>query len=338
MNVGGRLMLRHGDVVREVETPGYTMFSHLSITNKDSIYCIGQGPRKSSSILKIDVAYKKDPSSITVIRESRNSTEIDAMDISEPANINFESNGVKVSAWFYKPKNRSYIENVSTLPPVLVLGHYGPTAYASNVFDIKKQFFTSRGFAVLDINYRGSTGFGSSFRHMFVNFLIFQCMLKNQWGIVDRDDIINGTKAIIERGLVDKDRVCIMGSSAGGYLVLASLIHSDIFKAAVSIYGVADLVGLAKDTHKFEKGYNEILIGKYPEDEHIYKERSPINHIHKIKTPIAFLHGKEDTVVPVQQSIDMYERLKMEGVTTALMTFESESLFQHLEWDIFQMF
>ncbi|KIH57814.1 hypothetical protein ANCDUO_11990, partial [Ancylostoma duodenale] len=108
------------------------------------------------------------------------------------------------------------------------------------------------------------------------------------------------------------------------YLVLSTLIHSDVFKAAVSVYGVADLIGLAKDTHKFERGYNEVLIGKYPEEEQIYKDRSPINHIDRLQTPIAFLHGKEDTVVPVSQSVEMYDKLREKGVTTALMLFDDE--------------
>ncbi|VDM52747.1 unnamed protein product [Angiostrongylus costaricensis] len=175
----------------------------------------------------------------------------------------------------------------------MLLGHGGPTSEAVNTLDLKKQFFTSRGFAILDVNYRGSTGFGTDFRNM----------LKRQWGVVDRDDMIAAARSLIARGLVDKDKVCILGSSAGGYLVLSVLIHSDIFKAAVSIYGVADLVGLAKDTHKFERGYNEVLIGKYPEEEDVYNE---------------------DTVVPMSQSLEMYYKLRTKGVTTALMLFDGE--------------
>ncbi|KAJ1347935.1 hypothetical protein KIN20_003122 [Parelaphostrongylus tenuis] len=174
-------------------------------------------------------------------------------------------------------ENRNFVGPSGKLPPVLLLGHGGPTAAAVNTLDLKKQFFTSRGFAVLDVNYRGSTGFGTDFRNM----------LKRQWGVVDRDDMIAAAHSVITRRLVDEDKVCILGSSAGGYLLLSVLIHSDIFKAAVSIYGVADLVGLAKDTHKFERGYNEVLIGKYPEEEDVYSDRSPINHIDRLETPIA---------------------------------------------------
>ncbi|KAK6057626.1 peptidase, S9A/B/C family, catalytic domain protein [Cooperia oncophora] len=313
MNVNGRLMLRRELAVREVPTPGFTMFSHLSITEADVVYAIASGPKKASCVLRIDVS-KEEEAVIDVVRTAREDSDLDALDISEPEHLEFQSDGVPVSAWFYKPKNRHFNGPAAMLPPVLLLGHGGPTAVAGNSLDLKKQFFTSRGFAVLDVNYRGSTGFGTNFRNM----------LKHQWGVVDRDDMIAAARSVIARRLVDGQKVCIQGSSAGGYLVLSALIHSDVFKAAVCSYGVADLVGLAKDTHKFERGYNETLIGKYPEEEQIYKERSPIYHVDRLQTPIAFLHGKEDTVVPVSQSVEMYDKLRQKGVTTALMLFDDE--------------
>uniref|UniRef100_A0A158PCB5 Peptidase_S9 domain-containing protein n=1 Tax=Angiostrongylus cantonensis TaxID=6313 RepID=A0A158PCB5_ANGCA len=226
MNVNGRLMYRRDCSVREIPTPGYTEFSHLSITQGDIVYTISAGPKKASCVLRIDLSKEDQDPSISVVRTARDDNDLEELDISEPELIEFQSDGVAVFAWFYKPK----------LPPVLLLGHGGPTSEAVNTLDLKKQFFTSRGFAVLDVNYRGSTGFGTAFRNM----------LKRQWGIVDRDDMIAAARSVIARRLVDEDKVCILGSSAGGYLVLSVLIHSDIFKAAVSIYGVADLVGLAK--------------------------------------------------------------------------------------------
>ncbi|KJH41279.1 peptidase, S9A/B/C family, catalytic domain protein [Dictyocaulus viviparus] len=312
MNVNGHLMYRRECSVREIPTPGYTVFSHLSITDDNIVYVISAGPKKSSCILQIDLSAEDEPPSITVVRTARDDKDLEELDISEPELFKFQSDGVSVSGWFYKPKNRNFIGPSNEKPPVLLLGHGGPTGAAVNTLDLKKQFFTSRGFCVLDVNYRGSTGFGTNYRNM----------LKRQWGVVDRDDMIAAAHAAIDRGLVDNKKVCILGSSAGGYLVLSVLIHSHVFKAAVSIYGVADLIGLAKDTHKFERGYNEVLIGKYPEDEELYKERSPINHIDRLQTPIAFLHGKEDTVVPVRQSIEMYEKLRNKGVMTALMLFD----------------
>ncbi|KHJ74961.1 peptidase, S9A/B/C family, catalytic domain protein [Oesophagostomum dentatum] len=298
MNVGGRLMYRRDCSVRTIHTPGYTVFSHLSITQADIVYAIAAGPRKASCILTIDLSKEDQDPTITVVRTARDDKELESLDISEPERIEFQSDGIPVSAWFYMPKNRNYIGPPGALPPVLLLGHGGPTGIASDALDLKKQFFTSRGFAVLDA--------------------------QRPMGVVDRDDMIAAARSVIARRLVDPEKVCIMGSSAGGYLVLSALLHSDVFKAAVSIYGVADLVGLAKDTHKFERGYNEVLIGKYPEEEQIYKERSPINHIDRLQTPIAFLHGKEDTVVPVSQSVEMYDKLRQKGVTTALMLFDDE--------------
>ncbi|EYC04575.1 hypothetical protein Y032_0087g2090 [Ancylostoma ceylanicum] len=314
MNVGGRLMYKQNGHVRTIPTPEYTVFSHLSITQGNVVYTIAAGPRKASCILRIDLSKEDQDPAITVVRTARDDADLESLDISEPERIEFQSDGVPVSAWFYTPKNRNFTGPPGALPPVLLLGHSGPTGIATDALDLKKQFFTSRGFAVLDVNYRGSTGFGTSFRNM----------LKGQWGVVDRDDMIAAARSLIARRLVDADKVCIYGSSAGGYLVLSALIHSDVFKAAVSVYGVADLVGLVKDTHKFERGYNEVLIGKYPEEEQIYKDRSPINHIDRLQTPIAFLHGKEDTVVPVSQSVEMYDKLREKGVTTALMLFDDE--------------
>ncbi|VDP32598.1 unnamed protein product [Heligmosomoides polygyrus] len=305
MNVNGRLMLRRDCFVREVPTPGYTVFSHLSITQSDVIYAIASGPKKASCVLRIDVSNEGQEPVISVVRTARDDKDIDALDISEPEHLEFQSDGVPISAWFYKPKNRNYTAPAGTLPPVVVMGHGGPTAIALDCFDLKKQFFTSRGFAVLD-----------KLIHLF--------MLKRQWGVVDRDDMIAAARSAIARRLVDSEKVCIVGSSAGGYLVLSALIHSDVFKAAVCLYGVADLVGLAKDTHKFERGYNEQLIGRYPEEEAVYKERSPISHVDRLATPIAFIHGKEDTVVPVSQSIEMHEKLRQKGITTALMLFDDE--------------
>lgn len=193
---------------------------------------------------------------------------------------------------FYQ--NRLY-ESPNELPPCLILGHGGPTGYASPTLDMKKQYFTSRGFAVLDVNvcsslfmcyfyqYRGSSGYGSKFRHA----------LKGQWGVVDRDDILAAIDAVAASGLVDGSRICVMGSSAGGFLVLACLLHSQRIHAGVCTYAVSDLIRLAEvwkeedlesvqDTHKFEKGYNEALLGKLPEQKDIYLERSPIVHVHKV--------------------------------------------------------
>uniref|UniRef100_A0A8R1DYR7 Peptidase_S9 domain-containing protein n=1 Tax=Caenorhabditis japonica TaxID=281687 RepID=A0A8R1DYR7_CAEJA len=314
MNANGILYVRTGDDTVEIPTAGYTVFQYLSLDpNGSELFAIASGPKRASSVISIDLSNKDFP--LKVHRESRDSAEIDALEISEPEEIVFNSDGVTVSGYFYPPKNSAYSAPPGSLPPVLLLGHSGPTAPAQDSLDFKKQFFTSRGVAVFDVNYRGSTGFGTDFRRM----------LYKNCGIVDRNDVLNGAKALIEQGRVDADKVVISGSSAGGYLLLSCLISPDnIIKAAVSIYGVADLLALDEDTHKLEQYYNEMLIGKYPEEAAVYQERSPIYHIDKIETPIAFLHGKEDTVVPVKQSITMYEKISARGITTALQLYDGE--------------
>lgn len=140
------------------------------------------------------------------------------------------------------------------------MGHGGPTCSARPILDLRKQFFTSRGFAIFDVDYRGSTGYGTRFRNL----------LRKQNGVADRDDMINGARMLISTGRVDSERICITGSSAGGLLLLNCLVASDIFKAAVSTCGVADIGALAAITEKFERHYNEVLIGKYPEEEALY--------------------------------------------------------------------
>uniref|UniRef100_A0A183C2F5 aldehyde dehydrogenase (NAD(+)) n=1 Tax=Globodera pallida TaxID=36090 RepID=A0A183C2F5_GLOPA len=176
------------------------------------------------------------------------------------------------------------------------------------------QYFTSRGFAVFDINYRGSSGFGREFRNS----------LLGQWGVADRDDLISGAKCLVTSGLVDPSRLCIMGSSAGGFTVLSVLTHSDAFAAGVSLYGVSDLEELFKTTHKFERGNTERLIADFPEGIQTYHDRSPIHNCDRINKPVAFLHGTDDKVVPVAQSEALYEALKAKGTPTLLKLFPGE--------------
>ncbi|CAI4229056.1 unnamed protein product [Auanema sp. JU1783] len=306
------IYLQRGEAIIDLETEGYNTFSHVSLIDNNMMCCIASGPAKPSTLLRVN--FTRRPILTDVIRTSVDDGLINPEDISLPKTIKFKSDGFDVTGYFYAPTNSKYTGEEGVLPPVILLGHGGPTAAANQGIDLRKQYFTSRGFAIYDVNYRGSTGDGSQFRNS----------LKSKWGVVDRDDMILAAQMLVEKKLVNPDQVCIKGSSAGGYLLLSCIQHSDVFKAAVSLYGVADLIGLVKDTHKFEKGYNITLLGKFPEEIKTYEERSPINHIDKIQCPIAFMHGKEDTVVPVSQSVEMYEKLKARGVTTALMLFENE--------------
>lgn len=189
-----------------------------------------------------------------------------------------------------------------------------PTGAASMTFNPSIQYWTSRGFAILDVDYGGSTGYGKLYRRR----------LRGKWGIVDVDDVCNGAKYLADKGLADPDRLCIDGGSAGGFTTLAALAFRDVFKAGTSLYGVADLTALARDTHKFESRYLDGLIGSYPKDENIYKERSPIEHVDQLSCPILLLQGEEDKIVPPNQAEAMYDALKSKKIPTCLKMYQGE--------------
>jgi dipeptidyl aminopeptidase/acylaminoacyl peptidase len=199
-------------------------------------------------------------------------------------------------------------------PPLMVISHGGPTGMASNTLKLALQFWTSRGFAVLDVNYGGSSGFGRDYRDA----------LKGQWGVIDVDDCVAGARYLATLGAVDPDRLVIRGGSAGGLTTLCALTFHDLFKAGASYYGVSDLAGLDADSHKFESHYNEYLIAPAPESSRLYLERSPINHTAQLKRPMIFFQGLDDKVVPPQQSEVMVTALREAGVPVAYMTLEGE--------------
>ncbi|VDM96979.1 unnamed protein product [Thelazia callipaeda] len=312
LNVAGKIIFKPWNAKAQlvIGSP-YSYFKNLALDENHTAYAIASGPAKSSTIVRIQL----DTNQVDVIRESRPSLDIDKYDISVPESINFKSDGVAVQAWFYPPFSTSYQAPENTLPPVVLFAHGGPTSYSPNTLNMKIQYLTTRGFAVCDVNYRGSTGFGTVFRNM----------LRRNWGIVDRNDMINAAKKLISQRRVNPRHICIVGSSAGGYLLLATIIKSNLFAAAASLYGVSDLIGLAKDTHKFELGYNEQLVGKFPEESALYEERSPLNHCDQLTTPVAFFHGEDDLVVPLTQSVQLHEMLKAKGVTTSLSVFPGEA-------------
>jgi dipeptidyl aminopeptidase/acylaminoacyl peptidase len=195
-----------------------------------------------------------------------------------------------------------------------VLIHGGPTAMARGRLDLAKQYWTSRGFALVDVNYGGSTGYGRPYREL----------LQGRWGIVDVEDCIAAATHLADRGLADRDRLCIRGGSAGGFTVLAALVQSGVFAAGASSYGVADLTALAEETHKFESRYLDGLVGPYPEAKSVYDERSPINHIDRLDSPLIVFQGLEDEIVPPNQSEMVVEALEAKGVTVEYHAFEGE--------------
>jgi dipeptidyl aminopeptidase/acylaminoacyl peptidase len=215
---------------------------------------------------------------------------------------------------YYPPTNPDYAAPAEEKPPLLVKCHGGPTSSASSSLNLNTQFWTSRGIAVLDVNYGGSTGYGREYRNR----------LHLKWGVVDVDDSVNGAKFLAQQGLVDGSRAVITGGSAGGYTALAALTFRDFFQGGASYYGISDLAALAKDTHKFESRYPDWLIGPYPGAESVYRARSPLFHVEQLSRPVIFFQGSEDRVVPPDQTAKMVEALRHRQVPVGFLLFSGE--------------
>jgi len=216
--------------------------------------------------------------------------------------------------FFYAPVNPDVEPPEGEAPPLLVLVHGGPTSATSAGFTTAVQFWTTRGFAVLDVNHRGSTGYGRAYREA----------LNGQWGVVDIEDMAAGVRALADRGLIDRRRVAIRGGSAGGYAVLRALTTTDAFSAGASRYGIADLALLARDTHKFEAHYTDTLIGPWPAAADIYRERSPLFHLDRLRAPVLLLQGEDDAVVPPNQARAMAEAIRAAGGDVELVLYPGE--------------
>jgi dipeptidyl aminopeptidase/acylaminoacyl peptidase len=248
----------------------------------------------------------------------------DLLDRTEPRIVNylakvepveFPTTGDRTAfGLFYPPHSPDYAGGADERPPLLVKCHGGPTSSASSTLNLGIQFWTSRGIAVLDVNYGGSTGFGRAYRER----------LRLNWGIVDVDDCVNGAKFLSEQGLVDAKRVVISGGSAGGYTTLAALTFRNFFQGGASYYGVSDAAALARDTHKFESRYLDWLIGPFPQTEERYRERSPFCHADRVSKPVIFFQGAEDAVVPPNQTEMMVEALRRNGNAVGYFLFTGE--------------
>ena len=276
---------------------------------KDSWCAIAGSPTKPKEIIN----FKDDTS--TNILYSPSSLEIEPKDLSHPKSIRFISGGNEsVHAFYYPPCNSRYACIDNELPPAIALAHGGPTSATDSGLNLKIQFWTSRGFAVVDINYRGSTGFGRKYRQL----------LNNNWGIADVEDTSHAISHLASEGKIDPNRCIIRGGSAGGFTVLSALTFTNTFRAGASLYGIGDLEILATDTHKFESLYLESLIGPYPERKDIYRKRSPIHHAKGLNCPVIFLQGLEDKVVPPNQAEMMVEVLRDKGIYVSYITFSDE--------------
>jgi dipeptidyl aminopeptidase/acylaminoacyl peptidase len=240
---------------------------------------------------------------------------IDPGFLSVPEPVEFPTeNGQTAYGFFYSPNNKDYVAPEGDLPPLLVMSHGGPTGATSTALDPEVQYWTSRGIAVLDVNYGGSTGYGREYRRR----------LDGAWGVVDVEDCENGALYLAGRGLVDGGRLMITGGSAGGYTTLCALAFTDTFAAGASHFGVSDVEALAKETHKFESRYLDRLIGPYPERSELYRERSPIHYTGRLSCPVIFFQGLEDEVVPKEQAETMFAALREKGLPVSYVPFEGE--------------
>ncbi len=278
--------------------------------SSDSAYFTGASPTLPGAVYRLDLGTK----ALQALRWTTD-LRIDPGYLSLPEAVEFPTEGGLIShAYYYPPQNEDFKAPDGAKPPLIVMSHGGPTGAAGPSLSLQKQYWTSRGFAVLDVNYGGSTGYGRAYRER----------LNGRWGLVDVDDCVNGAKYLASRGLVDADRMAITGGSAGGYTTLCALTFRDTFKAGASHYGIGDLEALARDTHKFESRYLDGLIGPYPERRDIYVERSPIHHVDQLSCPVIFFQGLEDQIVPPNQAEEMVAALRRKGVPVAYLAFEGE--------------
>ena len=287
----------------------YTDIGYLCAAQGRAMFRAGS-PSEPFAIVEMDLANRK-----TKVLQRANKIQIDPGYISEPQPIEFPTeHGLTAHGFFYRPKNSDFYGPANEKPPLLVKSHGGPTSAAVASLQLGIQYWTSRGIAVLDVNYGGSTGYGRDYRER----------LNTAWGIVDVDDCVNGAKFLAACGEVDGNRLMIDGGSAGGYTTLCALTFRDDFKAGASHYGVSDLEALELDTHKFESRYSDTLIGPYPERRDLYTERSPINFTDRLSCPVIFFQGLEDKVVPPNQAEMMVEALRKKGLPVAYVAFEGE--------------
>jgi dipeptidyl aminopeptidase/acylaminoacyl peptidase len=301
------------DTLRTLETP-FTQFASVR-ADGERVVAIAGAPSLPASVVEFDLGTGRH-------RTLKKATGIlDQPDLgiagylSSVEAVEFPTtDGNTAFGLYYGPKNADYAGPAGEKPPLLVKVHGGPTSAASSTLNLGTHYWTSRGIAVLDVNYGGSTGFGRAYRDR----------LRRNWGVVDVDDCVNGARFLIERGLADPKRIVITGGSAGGYTALAALAFRDFFQGGASHYGVSDAAALARDTHKFESRYMDWLIGAYPEEEELYRERSPLFHAERLSKPVIFFQGDEDAVVPPNQTEAMVDALRSRGTPVGYLLFSGE--------------
>jgi dipeptidyl aminopeptidase/acylaminoacyl peptidase len=284
--------------------------SSIQALDESRIAAIAHSPTETSALVIVDLT----TGDIEVVRRP-SPAGLAASEIAVAEPISFPSaDGRTAHGLYYPPTNPAFHAPPGERPPLIVQAHGGPTGAASPALSLGIQYWTSRGFAVVDVDYGGSSGYGRAYRDL----------LKGQWGVVDVEDVIAAARQLAEAGRVDPARIAIHGGSAGGFTVLAALARSDVFSAGGDFYGVADLEALARDTHKFESRYLDGLIGPWPQAKAVYEARSPINHLGGFSAPLLILQGAEDPIVPPNQAHMIRDALKAKGVPVAYIEFAGE--------------
>lgn len=291
-----------------IETP-YTELWDVKATATQVVFGAGAAA-EPASLVRYDLATRQ----LHALRRAA-TLALDSGYLSASQAVEFPTeNGETAYALFYPPQNHDYAAPDGARPPLLVKSHGGPTAAAQTTLNLGIQYWTSRGVAVLDVNYGGSSGYGRAYRNR----------LKGQWGVVDVDDCVNGARFLVQKGVVDGNRLAITGGSAGGYTTLCALTFRNFFKAGASHYGICDLEALAHDTHKFEARYEDSLVGPYPAQRDLYRARSPIHFTDRLSCPVIFFQGLEDKVVPPNQAEMMVAALRAKGLPVAYVPFAGE--------------
>ena len=294
--------------MQEIDCP-FTDIQYLRASKEYAVFRAGS-PTEVAAIARLNLKTKQ----IDTLRLS-NDLDVFPAYFSIPRPIEFPTEaGLTAHGFFYPPQNPDYEAPENEKPPLMVKSHGGPTSSATTALALSIQYWTSRGFAVLDVNYGGSSGYGRQYRER----------LNKKWGLVDVDDCVNGARYLVTRGEADPNRLIITGGSAGGYTTLCALTFRNVFKAGASHFGVSDAEALAKDTHKFESRYLDGLLGPYPEKRDVYLERSPIRFADRLSCPVIFFQGLEDKVVPPNQAEQMVEALRSKGIPVAYVAFPGE--------------
>jgi dipeptidyl aminopeptidase/acylaminoacyl peptidase len=281
-----------------------------AVVSSRYVALVAASPTLSERVLVVNI----DSGAQEVVKVS-NAAHIDPGYLSVPQAIEFPTEGgVTAHAFYYAPKNKDYEGPLGEVPPLVVHSHGGPTSAVSSSLDLEFQYWTSRGFGIVDVNYGGSSGYGRAYRQR----------LNGNWGVVDVDDCLNAARFLIERGLVDGKRVAITGGSAGGFTTLVALTKREFFNAGASHFGIGDLVTFVKDTHKFESRYLDTLVGPYPERADLYRERSAVNFADDLNCPVILFQGLEDKIVPPSQAEEFVAVCERKKLPYAYLAFEGE--------------